>query len=124
MRSIQTSLLDCLAGRKTFGVLQGQILVNGHPCGDDWKRISAYCMQDDMFVGTLTVHETVMFSARMRLPAVMNDTARLACADAALAAMGLTGCRNTLVGDKTHKVRTDREADRGNAYPSIQVETD
>lgn len=41
----KTSLLDTLAGRKTVGVLHGQILVNGVPRAEDWRRISAYCMQ-------------------------------------------------------------------------------
>ncbi len=41
----KTSLLDTLAGRKTVGVLHGQILVNGEPRAEDWRRVSGYCMQ-------------------------------------------------------------------------------
>lgn len=99
----KTSLLDCLAGRKTIGLLRGQILLNGEPAGRDWRRLSAYCMQDDVFVPTLTVRETVLFSARMRLPASMNDSERERRTDDALAAMGLHDVKDTLVGDATHK---------------------
>lgn len=41
----KTSLLDMLAGRKTVGVLGGDIRANGRDRGKDWKRLSGYVMQ-------------------------------------------------------------------------------
>lgn len=99
----KTSLLDTLAGRKTFGVLHGSIMVNGRPRASDWRRVSGYCMQDDMFVPTLTVRECVLFSARMRLPALMNDAEREMRVTEALEAMGLLGVEKSLVGDYARK---------------------
>lgn len=60
--------------------------------------------KDDLFVPTLSVRETVLFAARMRLPALMNDAEREQRTDDALDAMGLTHVRDTLVGDAANKL--------------------
>ncbi len=52
---------------------------------------------------TLTLRESVLFAARMRPPALMNDAERDQRTDEAIEAMGLTHVRDTLVGDAANK---------------------
>jgi ABC-type multidrug transport system ATPase subunit len=45
----KTTLLDVLAGRKTGGVIEGDIRVGGHPkVQQTFARISGYCEQTDI----------------------------------------------------------------------------
>ena len=51
----KTTLLDVLAGRKSTGVVRGQISVNGRPKADHkFRRIMAYVEQFD----SLSPHDT------------------------------------------------------------------
>lgn len=47
----------------------GDIRVNGHKSQLSYGR-SAYVTQDDVLIGTLTVYETIFYSAKLRLPQV------------------------------------------------------
>ena len=58
----KTTFLDLLAGRKNTGKIEGRVLVNGKEKGKDWKRISAYVLQDDLMLSTSTVREHLMFA--------------------------------------------------------------
>ncbi len=43
---VQTTFMDCLAGRKTAGRITGDVRVNGHPqVFSTFARISGYCEQ-------------------------------------------------------------------------------
>mmetsp|Transcript_12942 Transcript_12942/g.36665 ORF Transcript_12942/g.36665 Transcript_12942/m.36665 type:complete len:696 (-) Transcript_12942:27-2114(-) len=63
----KTTLLDILAGRKSIGILEGEVLANNIPPGRLFKRRSAYVTQEDMLMATLTVYETLMFNVRLKL---------------------------------------------------------
>lgn len=59
----KTTLLNSLTYRNS-GSLQitGQRCINGKPIDRDaLARISGYVQQDDLFIGTLTVRETLRF---------------------------------------------------------------
>lgn len=65
----KTTLLDVLAGRKTGGYIEGDISICGYPKRQDaFARISGYCEQTDVHSPFLTVHESLHFSAWLRLP--------------------------------------------------------
>jgi ABC-type multidrug transport system ATPase subunit len=65
----KTTLLDCLSMRKNIGSLKGDIKLNGHAVVPDlFKHLSAYVMQDDNLLGTLTTRESLTFAAKLRLP--------------------------------------------------------
>lgn len=65
----KTTLMDVLAGRKTGGHISGNIYVSGYPKNQEtFARISGYCEQNDVHSPCLTVHESLMFSAWLRLP--------------------------------------------------------
>ncbi|KAJ0744423.1 putative ABC transporter, P-loop containing nucleoside triphosphate hydrolase [Helianthus annuus] len=52
----KTTLLDVLAGRKTSGVVEGEIRIGGYPkVQDTFARISGYCEQTDVHSPQITV---------------------------------------------------------------------
>lgn len=65
-------MLDVLAGRKTLD--SGVVLLNGQRPGNDFRRLTGYCEQEDCLLGTLTVRETLQFSAELRLPASFSSS--------------------------------------------------
>lgn len=65
----KTTLMDVLAGRKTGGVIEGSICISGFPKKQEtFARISGYCEQNDVHSPCLTVLESLLFSAWLRLP--------------------------------------------------------
>ncbi|KAG8486122.1 hypothetical protein CXB51_019472 [Gossypium anomalum] len=73
----KTTLMDVLAGRKTGGYIEGSIKVSGFPkTQDTFARISGYCEQADIHSPHLTVHESVLYSASLRLAPEVNSETR------------------------------------------------
>ncbi|XP_038903616.1 pleiotropic drug resistance protein 3-like isoform X2 [Benincasa hispida] len=64
----KTTLLDVLAGRKTSGYIEGEIKIGGFPkVQETFARISGYCEQTDIHSPQITVEESLIFSASLRL---------------------------------------------------------
>ena len=64
----KTTLMDVLSGRKTGGTIEGSIYISGYPKKQEtFARVSGYCEQDDNHSPCLTVHESLLFSAWLRL---------------------------------------------------------
>ncbi|KAJ3130584.1 hypothetical protein HK101_005054, partial [Irineochytrium annulatum] len=69
----KTTLLDILAGKSKTGTVAGDILVNGKKIKhDDYRSIIGYVDQEDTLMDTLTVYETILYSALLRLPRSMS----------------------------------------------------
>ncbi|KAI9492910.1 P-loop containing nucleoside triphosphate hydrolase protein [Zychaea mexicana] len=69
----KSSLLDILARKHKRGVASGSIMVNGVvPTRRRFKQLSGFVDQDDTLMGTLTVRETLMYAASLRLPRKMS----------------------------------------------------
>ena len=65
----KTTLMDVLSGRKTGGTIEGDIRISGYPkVQKTFARISGYCEQTDIHSPHVTVEESVMYSAWLRLP--------------------------------------------------------
>lgn len=65
----KTTLMDVLAGRKTGGIVEGNIYISGYPKRQEtFARISGYCEQTDIHSPGLTIRESLLFSAWLRLP--------------------------------------------------------
>ncbi|KAJ7294808.1 hypothetical protein O6H91_Y230400 [Diphasiastrum complanatum] len=95
----KTTLLDSLAGRLSKNAAQtGEIWLNGHR-----KKISlgtaAYVTQEDALIGTLTVRETLLFSARLRLPDCMPLSEKQTAVESVILEMGLHDCADTPIGN-------------------------
>ncbi|XP_051125979.1 ABC transporter G family member 10-like [Andrographis paniculata] len=67
----KTTLLEILSGTPVPGEISGDVLVNGvvMNAAAGFQRISGYVTQDDALFPHLTVEETLLYSARLRLPA-------------------------------------------------------
>jgi ABC-type multidrug transport system ATPase subunit len=71
----KTTLMDVLAGRKTGGYIEGSIMISGYPKRQEtFARISGYCEQNDIHSPHLTVYESVVFSAWLRLSDIDLET--------------------------------------------------
>lgn len=79
----KTTLMDVLAGRKTGGNVEGNICISGHPKNQDtFARVSGYCEQNDIHSPCLTVLESLLFSAQLRLPSTVDiETQRVSIHD-------------------------------------------
>lgn len=65
----KTTLMDVLSGRKTGGTIEGDIRISGYTKQQKtFARISGYCEQTDIHSPHITVEESVIYSAWLRLP--------------------------------------------------------
>lgn len=55
--------------------------------------------QDDNLIGTLTVRETISYSARLRLPNKMGRSEKRALVERTIIEMGLQDCADTVIGN-------------------------
>ena len=70
----KTTLMDVLAGRKTGGYISGNITISGYPKKQEtFARISGYCEQNDIHSPHVTVYESLLYSAWLRLPPDVNS---------------------------------------------------
>jgi ABC-type multidrug transport system ATPase subunit len=73
----KTTLMDVLAGRKTGGYIDGNITISGYPKNQKtFARISGYCEQFDIHSPNVTVYESLLYSAWLRLPPDVDKATR------------------------------------------------
>ncbi|KAH9292275.1 hypothetical protein KI387_042541, partial [Taxus chinensis] len=73
----KTTLMDVLAGRKTGGYIEGSVTISGYPKQQEtFARISGYCEQNDIHSPYVTVYESLVYSAWLRLPKEVDPQAR------------------------------------------------
>ncbi|KAG0348412.1 hypothetical protein BG004_005253 [Podila humilis] len=99
----KTTLLDLLADRqaRNVGKIQGDIFLNDVPVkeyGSIRKRLIGYVTQEDDFIETLTVLETLTFAAKMRLPRSMKNADKIARVYEVMQELNLTQIKDTKVG--------------------------
>nr|CAB3468473.1 unnamed protein product [Digitaria exilis] len=95
----KTTLMDVLAGRKTSGYIKGSISISGYPKKQEmFARVSGYCEQDDIHSPQVTVHESLLFSAWLRLPGDVNSKTRKMFIEEVMELVELTPVRHALVG--------------------------
>ncbi|PWA98469.1 pleiotropic drug resistance protein PDR/CDR [Artemisia annua] len=95
----KTTLMDVLAGRKTDGQISGHIYVSGYPkIQETFARISGYCEQNDVHSPCLTVHESLMYSAWLRLPSDIDVTTKRDFVAEVMELVELTSLKGALVG--------------------------
>ena len=76
----KTTLMDVLAGRKTGGYIEGTISISGYPKNQEtFARISGYCEQNDIHSPYVTVYESLLYSAWLRLSSDVNTKTRKVC---------------------------------------------
>ncbi|KAL2332417.1 hypothetical protein Fmac_019998 [Flemingia macrophylla] len=95
----KTTLMDVLAGRKTGGYIEGSIKISGCPKKQEtFTRISGYCEQNDIHSPHVTVYESLLYSAWLRLPSSVDSNARMMFIEEVIELVELNRVRNSLVG--------------------------
>nr|QMS43325.1 ATP-binding cassette transporter G family member 13 [Medicago truncatula] len=95
----KSTLLDALAGRLSGNVIMsGNVLLNGKKRRLDYGVV-AYVTQEDILLGTLTVRETISYSANLRLPAKMTKEEVNEIVEGTIMEMGLQDCADRLIGN-------------------------
>ncbi|KAI7726495.1 hypothetical protein M8C21_023725 [Ambrosia artemisiifolia] len=94
----KSTLLDSLADRLSKNVVKtGDILFNGKK--KQSNGLVAYVTQEDVLMGTLTVRETITYSAYLRLPTTFSNEEVKDIIEGTIMEMGLEDCSDTLVGN-------------------------
>ncbi|CAL9009960.1 unnamed protein product [Prunus brigantina] len=95
----KTTLMDVLAGRKTGGYIEGDIRISGYPKKQEtFARISGYCEQTDIHSPQVTIKESLIYSAFLRLPKEVNNEEKMIFVDQVMELIELDGLKDALVG--------------------------
>ncbi|XP_022153001.1 ABC transporter G family member 15-like [Momordica charantia] len=95
----KSTLLDTLAGRLSKNVVMtGNVFLNGKKRKLGHGDV-AYVTQEDILLGTLTVRETISYSAQLRLPSSMTRDEVNSIVEATILEMGLQDCADRLIGN-------------------------
>ncbi|KAJ3083319.1 hypothetical protein HDU99_010950, partial [Rhizoclosmatium hyalinum] len=96
----KSTLLDILAGKDKRGKITGSLTLDGVPFNskDSSNNKVAYVDQDDLLLPSLTVRETLLFSAQLRLPESMPLKEKQDRVDQVLETLGLSHVANSRVG--------------------------
>ncbi|KAK8366846.1 hypothetical protein V6Z11_A02G144100 [Gossypium hirsutum] len=95
----KTTLMDVLSGRKTSGIIEGDIRIGGYPkVQDTFARVSSYCEQNDIHSPLITVEESVVYSAWLRLPSHIDSKTKDEFVNMVIETIELDGVRDCLVG--------------------------
>ncbi|KDD76344.1 ABC-2 type transporter, partial [Helicosporidium sp. ATCC 50920] len=96
----KTTLMDVIAGRKTIGLIRGDIFVNGHLKQQaSWSRVMGYVEQTDIHTSAVTVRESLLFSARLRLGREHDMKTVQAVVDETLELVELSSRQQSIVGE-------------------------
>ena len=100
----KTTLLNTLATRKTGTSQTGTLLYNSKSPSTyvSTGRI-AYVQQTDALLPYLTVRETLLYAARLRLPPSLSHARKTMLVDSVIAELGLVECAHTIVGNEWRK---------------------
>jgi ATP-binding cassette subfamily G (WHITE) protein 2 len=87
------------------GAYEGHVLINDRPRPEStmYRYMVGYVVQDDIFSGTLTVRENIVFSANLRLPPSVTQDDRLDRVEGIIKQLGLSECANTRMGTESQR---------------------
>ena len=93
----KTTLLDILAARNKSGRIDGKLYINNQESSRSsitLKSVSSYVVQEDEYIPTLSVYETLRYAQRMFLKNPSKDHI-----DILLEALRLSKVKDTIVGN-------------------------
>ncbi|XP_054289076.1 protein white-like [Macrosteles quadrilineatus] len=96
----KTTLLNSLTFRAPVALnVTGCRAINGVPVtANALGALSAYVQQDDLFIGTLTVREHLIFQALVRMDRHIPYSQRMIRVEEVINELMLTRCQNTVIG--------------------------
>ncbi|KAL3475151.1 hypothetical protein BJX99DRAFT_162413 [Aspergillus californicus] len=97
----KTTFLDLLARKNKRGIVQGDFHINGEKVDDtEFKKMIGFVDQEDTMLPTLTVHETILTSALLRLPREMSRAAKEQRVFEVEKQLGIYQIRDQLIGSE------------------------
>ncbi|KAI9706648.1 MAG: hypothetical protein M1836_003657 [Candelina mexicana] len=97
----KTTFLDILARKNKRGVVEGKFYVNGEKVVDhEYRSVVGFVDQEDTMLPTLTVHETILTSALLRLPRDMGFPAKEQRVFEVEKQLGIYSIRDQLIGSE------------------------
>ncbi|KAG9249075.1 hypothetical protein BJ878DRAFT_485421 [Calycina marina] len=97
----KTTFLDILARKNKRGTVGGNFYVNGEKVDDtEYKNVVGFVDQEDSMLSTLTVHETIMTSALLRLPRDMGRAAKEQRVHEVEKQLGISHIKDSLIGSE------------------------
>ncbi|GAA5967082.1 hypothetical protein JCM11641_000435 [Rhodosporidiobolus odoratus] len=100
----KSTFLDLLARKAKRGSVSGEILVNGRKVPDaEYRRVVGFVDQEDTLMGTLTVYETVLYSALLRLPKDMSFEDKRMRTLETMHELGILSIRDSRIGESGHR---------------------
>ncbi|KAJ3065020.1 hypothetical protein HDU98_011589 [Podochytrium sp. JEL0797] len=95
----KSTFLDILAGKSKSGVVTGTILFDNVPVSPQVQRnLIGFVDQEDTLMPTLTVRETLLFSAQLRLPECLSLAQKRDRVEEVIRTLGLSHVADTRVG--------------------------
>ncbi|KAJ5225220.1 hypothetical protein N7468_006445 [Penicillium chermesinum] len=102
----KTTFLDILARKNKRGTVHGDFYVNGEKMShEDFKSMIGFVDQEDTMLPTLTVHETILTSALLRLPRDMTRAAKEQRVYEVEKQLGIGHIRDQIIGSEEGKGR-------------------
>ncbi|KAG7089172.1 hypothetical protein E1B28_010876 [Marasmius oreades] len=96
----KSTLLDILARKNKRGNVTGVTLVNGREVKDEeFRAVTGFVDQEDTLMRTLTVYETVLYSALLRLPREMSYEAKKFRTLETMNELGILGIKDMRIGE-------------------------
>lgn len=96
----KSTFLDILARKNKRGEVSGTMLVNGREVKDEeFQKVTGFVDQEDTLMPTLTVYETVLYSALLRLPKDMSFEAKKFRTLETMNELGILGIKDSRIGD-------------------------
>ncbi|KAH9053006.1 hypothetical protein EDB83DRAFT_2395574 [Lactarius deliciosus] len=100
----KSTFLDILARKRKRGLVGGMTLVNGREVSDaDFRKVIGFVDQEDTLMSTLTVYETILYSALLRLPRDMSIEAKQFRTLETMNELGILGIKDSRIGDSGHR---------------------
>lgn len=97
----KSTLLDILAKKNKRGETSGSIYVNGQIYEEEeYHRIIGFVDQEDALMPTLTVYETILNSALLRLPKSMSNIAKQLRVLETMQELGIFGIKDQMIGSE------------------------
>ncbi|CAL0326633.1 unnamed protein product [Lupinus luteus] len=93
----KTTLLDSLAGRLASNVIVTGSILMDRKKRNLYSREVSYVAQEELLLGTLSVRETLTYSANMRLPSKMRKEEINKVVEETIMKMGLEECADNTV---------------------------
>lgn len=95
----KTTLLDILASRTKTGQVTGSLHVNGKQVPrEEYAQLIGYVDQEDTMIPTLTVYETILYSALLRLPRSMSTAAKKFRVMEVMQELNIDGIKDSKIG--------------------------